>query len=411
MNLKVIKDLVLNNLSQGLQFGFQWLLNIVVLKTLGVDFFGEYAFYYSISSFLMPILAFGSYIYLMKESFVNKDDAISNFVVSSQVQIVFFLIISILSCFLFLFFRDMGTFSYLVLSLFNGYLLSLNTLIFIFHKSVGDFKNELKVNIIKALLIFILIIFVLITKNKISNVLLLSSLLLINILSFFCSVFISKILSYRDLRRVFSFSYIEIKKRVFIQRYFGIQDIFTASFVQGGMLILPLFVMDEIYGMYRGLLLIVAPFALLNLAFAQVLLNQIKNATSYEKGRIFHSLQKIAIPILLVILGVMYVFREFILDKIAKLELTETINQAYIGVLFVILFSFVYSGYEMLLVALNKQKMRFIIMVVGALVNLITIFTLLPKYGIIGAIGTNVISAFIVFILIFSIGEKELKKV
>lgn len=194
------------------------------------------------------------------------------------------------------------------------------------------------------------------------------------------------------------------------RQYYGLQDIVTASFVQGGMLLLPLLVQGDIYGTYRGLLLIVAPFALLNLAFSQVLLNQIKNVSVEEKGIVFHSLQKIAIPILVLILGVMYVFREFVLEKIAKLALTETINQAYIGVLGIIFFSFVYSGYEMLLVALNKQKIRFLIMVIGAVVNLITIFTLLPKYGVVGAIGTNLISTFIVFALILWSGEKQLKK-
>lgn len=407
MNKEFIKNIFINNLSLGLQFGSRWLLNIILLSTLGIVPFGTFSFVYSFANILVSILPFGSQFYLIKEANEDRDNSRelqASVIILSFLAILVFIIICIVDL------LQQNKYGHLMyLGLILGVVFSINSIVLSYLKGLGRFAFELKINIVFSILIFglmgyliyydgveiELIFYLLIIFNLITTILVLYLLKGISI----CSG-IKKLLIKDELISIW-------RER----QYFGLQDIVTASFVQGGMLILPLFVMDEIYGMYRGLLLIVAPFALLNLAFAQVLLNQIKNATSYEKGRIFHSLQKIAIPILLVILGVMYVFREFILDKIAKLELTETINQAYIGVLFVILFSFVYSGYEMLLVALNKQKMRFIIMVVGALVNLITIFTLLPKYGIIGAIGTNVISAFIVFILIFSIGEKELKKV
>lgn len=407
MNKEFIKNIFINNLSLGLQFGSRWLLNIILLSTLGIVPFGTFSFVYSFANILVSILPFGSQFYLIKEANEDRDNSRelqASVIILSFLAILVFIIICIVDL------LQQNKYGHLMyLGLILGVVFSINSIVLSYLKGLGRFAFELKINIVFSILIFglmgyliyydgveiELIFYLLIIFNLITTILVLYLLKGISI----CGG-IKKLLIKDELISIW-------RER----QYFGLQDIVTASFVQGGMLILPLFVMDEIYGMYRGLLLIVAPFALLNLAFAQVLLNQIKNATSYEKGRIFHSLQKIAIPILLVILGVMYVFREFILDKIAKLELTETINQAYLGVLFVILFSFVYSGYEMLLVALNKQKMRFMIMVIGAVVNLITIFTLLPKFGIIGAIGTNVISTFIVFILIFSIGEKELKKV
>lgn len=410
VNLKLIKDLFINNLSQGLQFGAQWVLSICILWVLGVEIFGEYSFYYSISNFLLPILPFGSFIFLLKEDLKNTKEGKESVKRSIQIQVIFFFAIFLVSILVnSLFFGNNGLLL-LIISLFTGYFLSLNTLIFIYHKSLGDFHFELKINILKSFGVFLLICVIMFLK-EIHVFTVLMSLLIINVITFIISLSFSSNFKTRDYINCFSFNLIRLKDRVIEQKYYGLQDILTASFVQGGMLILPLLLIHDIYGMYRGLLLIASPFGLLNLAFSQVLLNQLKNSSPVEKKKSFYNLQKIAIPILLLILGVLFIYREFVLEKIAKLSLNETTNIAFIGVCILILSSFIYSGYEMLLVSLEKQKKRFLIMVIGAIVNLVAIFVLLPQYGLIGAISTNIISSLVVFILIARIGESEMKKI
>lgn len=409
MNLKIVKDLVLNNLSQGLQFGLQWVLNIVILSILGMDFFGSFSFYYSIANFLMPILPFGSFVFLMKKEFDNQEDAAKELAVSFQLQLLFFGVISICSSIFWFFYPSEENFGLLAIALLNGYFMSLNTLVFIFHKSLGDFKIELVVNLLKSLLIGGLIVGVYLFP-QVSVLGVLVVLLFINSITFFLTFIKSNVLKMSCIKLFFLFDYKSLKRQFTDQKYYGLQDILTVSFVQGGMLLLPLLVVNEIYGMYRGLLLIVAPFGLLNLTFSQVLLNQLKSKTAIEKGQLFHLMQKIAVGILLIVLVVMYVLRTFIMEKIAKVELNEETNLAFIGLCIVIVSSFVYSGYEMLLVALNKQKMRLSIMIVGATVNMIAIFSLLPQFGLLGAISTNVISSVIVFISIMWIAERELKR-
>lgn len=410
VNLKLIKDLFINNLSQGLQFGAQWVLSICILWVLGVEIFGEYSFYYSISNFLLPILPFGSFIFLLKEDLKNTKEGKESVKRSIQIQVIFFFAIFLVSILVnSLFFGNNGLLL-LIISLFTGYFLSLNTLIFIYHKSLGDFHFELKINILKSFGVFLLICVIMFLK-EIHVFTVLTSLLIINVITFIISLSFSSNFKTRDYINCFSFNLIRLKDRVIEQKYYGLQDILTASFVQGGMLILPLLLIHDIYGMYRGLLLIASPFGLLNLAFSQVLLNQLKNSSPVEKKKSFYNLQKIAIPILLLILGVLFIYREFVLEKIAKLSLNETTNIAFIGVCILILSSFIYSGYEMLLVSLEKQKKRFLIMVIGAIVNLVAIFVLLPQYGLIGAISTNIISSLVVFILIARIGESEMKKI
>ncbi|AJH16747.1 lipopolysaccharide biosynthesis protein [Myroides profundi] len=406
MNREFIKNIIINNLSLGLQFGSRWLLSIVLLATLGIIPFGIFSFIYSLANILVSVLPFGSQFYLIKEANIDKDN-------SKELQ-ASILVLAILSSLVFgvIFVLDLlgvNSYGYVIyLGWILGVVFSINNILFSYLKGIGQFGFELKINVVFSLLIFALMGYLIYVETLGINTIF-YLLILFNLLTTVTFLNLSKGISLFE-----GITGLLTKKQLLTvwkaRQYYGLQDIVTASFVQGGMLLLPLLVQGDVYGTYRGLLLIVAPFALLNLAFSQVLLNQIKNVSFAEKGKVFHSLQKIAVPILVLILGVMYVFREFVLEKIAKLVLTETINQAYIGVLGIILFSFIYSGYEMLLVALNKQKIRFLIMVIGAVFNLISIFTLLPRYGIVGAIGTNLISTFVVFALILWSGEKQLKK-
>lgn len=409
MNIQVVKDLILNNLSQGLQFGLQWVLNIVILSILGVEFFGAFSFYYSIANFLMPILPFGSYVFLMKKEFTNQEEASRELALSFQLQCGFFAVIAIFSSLFWLIYPNEESFLALAVALLNGFFLSLNTLLFIFHKSLGDFKIELLINIFKSFLIAGLIVSVYILP-EVSVLSVLVLLLLINATTAILTFVKSKVLKFSDFTLFFSLDLNLLKRQFVAQKYYGIQDILTVSFVQGGMLLLPLLVVNEIYGMYRGLLLIVAPFGLLNLTFSQVLLNQIKTKTVVEKGKLFHSMQRIAVSVLVILLLVLYIFRDLVLEKIAKIELNEETTIAFVGLVILILSSFIYSGYEMLLVALNKQKMRLSIMIVGAAVNLIAIFSLLPQYGLLGAISTNIISSVVVCIIMMYIAERELKR-
>jgi len=409
VNIQVVKDLILNNLSQGLQFGLQWVLNIVILSILGVEFFGAFSFYYSIANFLMPILPFGSYVFLMKKEFTNQEEASRELALSFQLQCGFFAVIAIFSSLFWLIYPNEESFLALAVALLNGFFLSLNTLLFIFHKSLGDFKIELLINIFKSFLIAGLIVSVYILP-EVSVLSVLVLLLLINATTAILTFVKSKVLKFSDFTLFFSLDLNLLKRQFVAQKYYGIQDILTVSFVQGGMLLLPLLVVNEIYGMYRGLLLIVAPFGLLNLTFSQVLLNQIKTKTVVEKGKLFHSMQRIAVSVLVILLLVLYIFRDLVLEKIAKIELNEETTIAFVGLVILILSSFIYSGYEMLLVALNKQKMRLSIMIVGAAVNLIAIFSLLPQYGLLGAISTNIISSVVVCIIMMYIAERELKR-
>lgn len=404
---KVIKDLFINNLSQGLQFGSRWFLNIVLLSILGGQLFGEFSFLYSISNLLATILPFGSYVFLMKETY-SSEGGLGAYVTSIQIQFVFFVFLILLTTFL-LCFVEYNDGYRVYIALFLGYIFSFNSLFFYYHKGFGNFVFELKINMFLTVLLLLLIGMIYYYPNIDIDVLFVT-LISINLLISILSISFSKIVTFKELKTIFDWDVSKVIKGFQERKYYGLQDIVTASFSQGGMLLLPLLITDIVYGGYRAFLLIATPFSLLNLAFSQVLLNQIKGKTTELIGKTFHQLQLIFVILLLMALGLMYFFRAQILVYLVKQELTDENNFNFILICILILSSFLYAGYEMVLVALDKQKYRFLIMILGALTNLAAIFLLLPQYGLSGAIFTSTLSAIIVFIIICLVSEIYLSK-
>ena len=105
----------------------------------------------------------------------------------------------------------------------------------------------------------------------------------------------------------------------------------------------------------------------------------------------------------------MLFFKMEILELI-KVPFSETINIAFKIVLATALMRFIFSNYEMLIIIYNKQKYRFYVVLIVALINIILVFSLLPRFGIIGAVLTNFISYILLLIGLLTITEKALKK-
>ena len=91
-----LKNILLNNLSQGLQFGSRWILTIVLLKVLSIEMFAVFSFVFSISNFLVAVLPFGSAVYLINKA-EDSEHGIKELAVS--IEIIFFMFIGIMLSF------------------------------------------------------------------------------------------------------------------------------------------------------------------------------------------------------------------------------------------------------------------------------------------------------------------------
>lgn len=406
MTIFFIKNIIINNISQGLQFGSRWILTIVLLKVLSIEMFAVFSFVYTLSNILVSILPFGSHVYLLNKA---ENSILGLKELASSVSIIFVLFLFILvfySGFCF-FFLTIANCKLIFLSFFLSFFLSINSVFFSFLKGIDNFVYELKFSMIFSILMFFLIVY-LYFIGELPVYIILLYLIFVNFCITVLILKYSSILNMISLYELISFNSSELKSSFSRQIYFGLQEIVTATYTQGGMFIIFYIINNQIYGEYRAMLILISPFALVNISFSQVLLNHLKRISFHQIGSAFRKIQISFTILLVIILFIFYLLGKPIVELITKLPYTYSIHNAYIGVLCVIFTSFVYAGYEMFLVVINKQKYRFIVMLLGSITNIVSIFILLPAYGIIGAILTNVISNIVVFIGMTIVAEKQL---
>lgn len=401
----LIKNLILNNTSQGLQFGSRWVFNITLLNVLDINNYAVFSFVYSISNILMAIIPFGSPIFLIHHTQnleKSKGALLNSFILATFLFVITTLLYFILSPFLY----EVKGWGLSIYGIVLGYILSLNIILFSFFKGLGDFLKELKAYVVffMMLILFIAYLFFIDGSNK-SLSFIFSLLIFINLI-----VFVITLFSNRSLYKGLGTNIKGIDKERFseifsVRKYFGYQEIVTAIYTQSGLLLLFYLLDTETYGYYRALFVIIAPIYLITVSMSQVVLNHLKGLRGKELVNNFRKLQIYSFLVGLLMVVVLFVFKEFIFG-IIKVPITDLTIWAFIIVLSTALVRFVFANYEMLLIIFDKQKFRFYVVFCVAIINIILVFTLLPKYGLIGAVSTNFITYVSLLLGLFLFTEK-----
>lgn len=358
----------------------------------------------------MAVIPFGSPIFLIHET---KDIKKSTTALFDSFILATFLFVCILGIYGILtpFLNFVKGWNLSIYGIVLGYILSLNIILFSYFKGAGDFLKELKAYVVffVMLILFIGYLFFLDDGNKnLSFIFLL--LILINSLVFIITVFSNKII-YKGFNRVnFSLSKARIKQSFSVRKYFGYQEIVTAIYTQSGLLLLFYLLDTETYGYYRALFVIIAPIYLITVSMSQVVLNHLKSLHGVQLLRSFRKLQGYSFLAGLGMVVGLFFFKDFIF-QIIKIPVTDITEWAFLIVLGTALIRFVFTNYEMLLIVFDKQKFRFYVVFCVALVNIILVFSLLPKYGLIGAVSTNFITYLTLLFGLLVFTEGRLKKI
>jgi O-antigen/teichoic acid export membrane protein len=144
---------------------------------------------------------------------------------------------------------------------------------------------------------------------------------------------------------------------------------------------------------------------------SQVVLNYLKNLRGQQLLQSFRKLQFYSFLVGLGMVTTLFLFKDFVF-QIIKVPMSALTMWAFIIVLSTALTRFVFANYEVLLIVFDKQKFRFYIVFFVAIINIILVFTLLPKYGLIGAVSTNLLtySLLLIGLLYFTENLLRLKK-
>ncbi|WP_313112370.1 lipopolysaccharide biosynthesis protein [Aequorivita sediminis] len=408
--MKLFKDILINNASQGLQFGSRWLLNLFMISALSIENFAVYSFVYSFSNIIVSVLPFGSSTFLISKDY-SKDSNRTQINSSLVITLALFLVILLIYGLLSIFIDDVKGWELIIYGLLLGLTLSLNLILFSFFKGLGNFVVELFVYIFFSLGLLLYIGFYYFGSGTIEDVpSIFSFLITLNFLVFLATLMLkNKTLDLFNFKR-YDFRFSAIKNSFIERKYFGYQEIVTAIYTQIGLLILFYILENKIYGQYRALFVVVMPFFMITVTISQVVLNQLKTLQfKFENMLSFFRKIQLFTVILGVLISVFLILVKDLIFQYIKIDVNSVINISYYIIVGVVFMRFVFSNYEMLLVTLDKQKERFWVMSFSAIVSLLLIFLILPQTGLIGAISINALAYFIVLIGTLYLSEHTIK--
>lgn len=403
----MIKDIFFNNLSQGLQFGSRWVLNVTLIVILDIETFAVFSFVYSLSNILLSLLPFGSPVFLIAQVDGTKK-GIKTLLESIIVATTLFTLVISLYIGLTPFLSYIKGWSFSGYGIILSYLLSLNLMVFSYFKGLGNFKKELYAYIIFSSLLLLFTAYAFFVLNTIINVsYIFLVLIVLNIIVLLYAILSSELKSgFIEHIRNFKNSTFNFKNMFQCRLYFGLQEIVTAIYSQAGLLVLFYILNEQIYGYYRALFVVVAPVFMITTAISQVVLKHLK--TSNDKMKIFRKIQRYTLLLGVLLCIVILLFRSSVLSFI-QIEETSITKIAFYIIIVITLLRFIFANYEMLLVDLDKQRQRFLVQLIAAFVSLTSIFLLLPRYGLVGAVSTNMLSYLVVSVGLIWISEKYLK--
>ena len=378
---------------------------------MDIETYGLFSFIYTLSNVLYSVLPFGSQDYQLSLS-DQQSKATERLIHSLLVVLILFFAVFSLYFFLTPFSKAIEGWSLAIYGVILGFFLSVNLVLFSYFKSKGNFKIEVKAY---AVFCFILLVYsayyYFYTERSIDFVALFISLIVLNfgvtLFAFFTS----------DLRRDFipGLEQIEIRqsliKSIFQERlYFGFQEIVTALYTQAGLLILFYFLDRETYGYYRAFFVIISPVMLVSVAISQVVLKHLA-LTSIDKIKLlFRKIKLYTLGFAIIVCGILFGLKSYIFQFI-KIDSNISTELAFSIIITVVLLRFVFFNYEVLLIIFDKQKQRFLITLLAVILSIISVFILVPKYGLIGAVSTNLIANAVVAVGLIIIGEIGIKKI
>ena len=354
----------------------------------------------------MAVLPFGSPIYLIGHlNDHNRTEQLGD----SIATVLFLFVVGVILYFI-LFPLNIDHFDLLFLGLLLGLLYAVNIIFYFYFKSLGKFVEEIKGSLLSFVLLMGFIGYNQFIHNIADVTQILVFVILINVAVSIYLLIFSKYLHPRlILNQVFK-SFKNLRGVLKERLYYGLQEIMSVSYSQIGAFIMFYFLVDERYSTYRKLFIIIAPIYLLSVTFSQVLLHHLKKFEGEYIVAEFRKYQKLTLYGAVIITALLFLAKSLILEALGKMEITREISMLFSFVIFVSFIRFVFGNYEMLLVRIDQQQRRFYIMFVAVIVNIVTILVLVPKFDLLGAVLTDVISNLVVLIGLVFISERELKK-
>ena len=363
--MSIKKKLFSNTISNGLQFGSRWLMNLLFAKSLSLSLFGTFSFIYSLATLMATFFTFGSNLYLLSKGNESKEKSLKLFIESLLISTLIFLI-SLVTYFIIsnLFFFPIQYTDVLPLGFILAFIWSVNTNIFSFFKGIGLFDKEAKAYIFFSSILLLILAFIYFLKI-LENIELFSVfflLIFINLIPTVIGLYYLKVVFpnfFVDIRK--TVSKVNIIKTIKDRFSFGLHEIQSIFYANLPFIMLGIFVSAHELGIYRAIYILITPILILPNIISQVLLNQLafnKGNSMYFK-KIFRKFLYFSLSLGIVVLVIYLLVGPFIVKFLYNEKINHEISMQLLTAFTITAFLwFIKSNYEVLLTALNKQWLR-----------------------------------------------------
>ena len=417
--MSIRKKLFSNTISNGLQFGSRWIMNILLAQNTTIATFGIFSFIYTIATLIATFFTFGSNLYMLNKIKEHKESSLSHLYTSIGISILFFSVILLL-LFSFNFFISIDSLysDYFPYAFVLAFVWSVNINIFYFFKALGLFEKEAVAYFVFSILLlsFLIVASWLNIFNTLELKWILISLILLNAIPTVIGIIHLKSLYSLSINSVIQnikTSLLEVQDSIKHRFSYGIHEFQSILYTNLPFLMIGTFMTANDLGQYRAIYILIVPLLILPVIISQVLLNQLTqtktDATVFKKTFRKISLYTVLIGFLIMIFY--FFFGKYILDTIynEKFNFESSVSLLTIFVLTAFLW-FIKSNYEVLLTSLGKQWLRVKVLWASLVIFPFLVYIFPSNLGVIRYAYAGLITIFFMLMIYIWIAEIRLRK-
>lgn len=417
--MSIKRKLFSNTISNGLQFGSRWILNLLLAQNLTASVFGIFSFIYSIATLIATFFTFGSNLYLLNKVGENKKEQLVYLFESLIITTFLFMLICLVYFMLYPFFAEFTSYSeFTMYGIVLAFIWSNNMNIFSFLKGLGLFEKEARAYILFSIILLTVLglAYILEILNSLNVKWVFFGLIIINMIPLIVGIiYIRNIysLSLADVKHNFSISSSKIKSTMKNRFSYGLHEFQSVLFSNLPFIMIGLLMSSQDLGQYKAIYILIVPILILPVVISQVLLNQLtltkENMPIFKK--IFRQFSWVTLFIGLLFMASYLIFGSFVVDFLYKGKFEEVMSLRLLNIFVMTAFLwFIKSNYEVLLTSFGKQWLRVKVLWIALVLYPVAVF-LLPnhwfmlRYAVAGLLTTSFM--LVVYIIFTEIKLRE----
>lgn len=365
--MSIKKKLFSNTLSNGLQFGSRWVMNVLLAQNTSLSTFGSFSFIYTLATLIATFFTFGSNLYMLNKNGDASTKSLQNLYTSFTISGLLFTLLTFIFLVIEIFSIFVYSYSgYLLYAFLLAFIWSINMNLFSFFKSLGLFVKEAKAYFVFSILLLFCLglahYFSLFVNLNLKSILI--TLIILNA--------IPTIIGFYNLKTLFSLSFVSIftelkisfrnlKTSIKERSSYGIHELQSILFSNLPFLMMGVLMTAKDLGEYRAIYILIVPLLLLPVIISQVLLNQL--ALTRDDHIIFKKMfRKFSVFTGLIGLFIVFVYLnlgDYIINIVYEDKFKIDTSYQLLSIFVITAFLwFVKSNYEVLLTSLGQQWVR-----------------------------------------------------